>query len=240
MNESMHDPAQGNPSRTVVAVDGPAGAGKGAVCRAVAGRFGLAYLETGSIYRAVGLLALRQGLTDPDAVAAAAATMKFTFRRVEASIYQAFLDEENVTTALRQEEVGIAASWYAALPQVRAALLQFQRHYGAPGAAILDGRDVGTVVHPHATLKIFLTASLDERAKRRFQELQQAGEAVNFQKILAQMAERDARDSGRTHGPLVPAANAVRIDTTHLTLEQSIDRVVGLVGEVLTQSAGTD
>ncbi|MBF0177177.1 MAG: (d)CMP kinase [Magnetococcales bacterium] len=226
-------------TRLIVAVDGPAGAGKGAVCRAVANRFDLAYLETGTIYRAVGLLALRQGWTDPDTVAAAAATMNFTFRRVETDTYRAFLDDEDVTAALRQEEVGIAASWYAALPQVRSALLAFQRQYGAPAAAILDGRDVGTVVHPNAALKIFLTASLDVRAKRRFQELQQAGEAVSFQGILAQMAERDARDSGRTHGPLVPAVDAVRIDTTHLTLEESIDRVVELVGKALSQPACT-
>ncbi|MBF0136231.1 MAG: (d)CMP kinase [Magnetococcus sp. DMHC-1] len=239
MNAHTQNPLQGNASRVVVAVDGPAGAGKGAVCRAVADRFGLAYLDTGAIYRAVGLLALRQGLTDPDAVAAAASGMNFAYRRQAAHTYHAFLDGEDVTLALRQEEVGIAASWHAALPQVRAALLTFQRQYGAPGPAILDGRDVGTIVHPHAPLKIFLTASLDARAKRRAGELQGSGEAVNFQKILAQMAERDARDSGRTHGPLVPAVDAVRIDTTHLTLEESINRVVELVGKVMAVSACT-
>ncbi|MBF0424525.1 MAG: (d)CMP kinase [Magnetococcales bacterium] len=228
-------------SRLIVAVDGPSGAGKGAVCRAVADRFGLAYLETGSIYRAVGLLALRQGLSDPEAVAAQAAAMRFAFRRTPTGLYQAFLDDEEVTAALRQEEVGIAASWYAALPQVRAALLRFQRQYGAPGPAILDGRDVGTIVFPQATLKIFLTASLDERAKRRFQELQQAGEAVSFQEIYTQMAQRDARDSGRTHGPLVPAADAIRIDTTHLTLSESINRVAEWVGKAMAgQSVATD
>ncbi|MBF0627719.1 MAG: (d)CMP kinase [Magnetococcales bacterium] len=221
-------------TRVVVAVDGPAGAGKGAVCRAAAVRFGLAYLETGALYRAVGLIAARAGQEDPESLARAAATMPFAYRALGEGRYGAFLGEEEVTLALRAEAVGQMASRVAALPEVRAALLGFQRRYGHGQNLILDGRDVGSVVWPDADLKIFLTASLEERARRRAWELQARGEAVNLTELISRMAERDARDAGRAHAPMEAAPGALVVDTTELTLEAScqavIDRIAPLLG----------
>jgi CMP/dCMP kinase len=220
-------------SRLVVAVDGPAGAGKGAICRAVAARFDFSYLDTGSIYRAVALLSIRENITDDLALEQLAASMPFGFRAVEGQGFRAFLAGEDVSDALREEQVGRRASKVAAIPQVRAALLTFQRRYGADKNIILDGRDTGTVVWPDADLKLFLTASLEERAKRRALELQGKGETVSFPEIRDMIAERDARDSGRAHAPLASASDAHRVDTTLLTLAQSIDCVVNMVDKLV-------
>jgi CMP/dCMP kinase len=222
-------------SRFVVAVDGPAGAGKGAVCRAVASRFGFSYLDTGSLYRAVGLLALRNNIpaSEVGKLAQLAAEMPFAFRWVEELGFRAFLDKEDVSDALRDESVGREASQVAALPEVRSALLTFQRRYGGGENIILDGRDTGTVVWPDADLKLFLTASLEERAKRRALELQGKGETVSFHKIRDMIAERDARDSNRAHAPLASASDANQVDTTALTLDQSIEVVVKLVQKMV-------
>lgn len=231
----MDDAVVEKGNRLVVAVDGPAGAGKGAVCRAAARCFGLRYLETGALYRAVGLLALQQTIKIPAALAEAAAVMPFAFRQRADGEYGAFLGEEEVTLALRAEEVGQAASKVAALPGVRKALLGFQRRYGEGDALILDGRDVGSVVWPDADLKIFLTASLEERAKRRSLELQARGEAVNLTELIANMAERDNRDAGRTHAPMEPALGAIVVDTTALTLAQSQEIVNNRIAELMNR-----
>ncbi|MBF0379814.1 MAG: (d)CMP kinase [Magnetococcales bacterium] len=220
-------------SRYVVAVDGPAGAGKGAICRAVAARFGFSYLDTGSIYRGVALLSLQNGVSDEEELGEVAANMPFEFRAVADGGFRAFLAGNDVSATLREERVGRQASHVAAVPQVRAALLTFQRRYGGDNNIILDGRDTGTVVWPDADLKVFLTASLEERAKRRALELQGKGETVSFHKIRDMMAERDARDESRTHAPLASAKDAHFIDTTLLTLEQSIDSVVKLVDKLV-------
>ncbi|MBF0271177.1 MAG: (d)CMP kinase [Magnetococcales bacterium] len=222
--------------RVVVAVDGPAGAGKGAVCRAAAFHFGLAYLETGALYRAVGLISARGGLSDPAELARAAAAMPFAYRPLGEGRHGAFLGEEDVSLALRDEAVGQAASRVAALPEVRQALLGFQRRYGAGLNLILDGRDVGSVVWPDADLKIFLTASLEERARRRALELQARGEAVNLAELIASMAERDARDAGRAHAPMEPAFGAVVVDTTAMTMEESCAAVIARIAPVLRRS----
>ncbi|MBF0358457.1 MAG: (d)CMP kinase [Magnetococcales bacterium] len=217
----------------MVAVDGPAGAGKGAVCRAVASRFAFSYLDTGSIYRAVALLSLQKNIESDQELGELAASMPFEFRQVEGVGFRGFLAGEDVSDALREEQVGRKASHVAAVPQVRAALLTFQRHYGGDKNIILDGRDTGTVVWPDADLKVFLTASLEERAKRRALELQGKGETVSFQKIRDMIARRDARDAGRTHAPLAAAADAQHVDTTRLTLDQSIDCVAKMVDKMV-------
>ncbi|MBF0187562.1 MAG: (d)CMP kinase [Magnetococcales bacterium] len=221
-------------TRLIIAVDGPAGSGKGSVCRSVADRFGLAYLETGAIYRAVGLIALEQGLDAPESLAEAAAEMPFTFRALGGGNYGAFLGEREISDDLRREEVGERASQVSAIPDVRQALLGFQRGYGGSDDAILDGRDVGTVVCPDAGLKIFLTASLEARAERRALELQAKGEPVSLREVSARMAARDARDSGRSHAPLKPAEDAVIVDTTPMTKSESIERVAALISQKIS------
>lgn len=215
--------------RLVVAVDGPAGAGKGAVCRGVANHFDLTYLDTGSLYRAVGLLSLKEGVEDPEQLGHLAANMDFVFQKVNPGVFCATLFGQDVTQKLREEHIGQTASKVAAMPQVRQALLAFQRQYGGDKNIILDGRDVGTIVWPDADLKLYLSASLQERAKRRALELQARGETVNFAEILATMAQRDKQDSERTHAPLRAAKDAITVDTTQLTRHQSIERVIHLL-----------
>ncbi|MEO5364069.1 MAG: (d)CMP kinase, partial [Magnetococcus sp. DMHC-8] len=223
-------------NRLVVAVDGPAGAGKGAVCRAAAARCRLAYLETGALYRAMGLLAEREQLTTPPALARRAADMPFAYRATGDGQFRAWLADEDVTMLLRSETIGQSASRIAALPAVRTALLAFQRRYAPGQHLILDGRDVGTVVWPDADLKIFLTASLEERAQRRVRELQGTEKYVNFAEVYAAMGERDQRDAGRADAPLKPAADAILVDTTRLTLAESIDQVVQLIKNTLKKT----
>ncbi|MBF0162048.1 MAG: (d)CMP kinase [Magnetococcales bacterium] len=222
--------------RWVVAVDGPAGAGKGAVCRAAAEQCQLAYLETGALYRALGLLALQEQIAEPQALAERAATLPFAYQAVGNGRFRAILAGADVTDALRGEAIGQAASRIAAIPAVRAALLDFQRLYGQGHNLILDGRDVGTVVWPDADLKIYLTASLEERAQRRLRELHETGKNANFAEIYAAMAERDQRDAGRADAPLKPAVDAVQLDTTRLTLAQSIDHVLQLIKNSLKKA----
>lgn len=219
------------PGRVVVTVDGPAGAGKGAICRWVAGRFGLEYLETGALYRAVALLSLDEGGLSgkPERLAALALAMNFGFQRDARGGYGAFLQGREVSRDLRLEVVGEEASRVAVVPQVRQALLAFQRGYGGGKSVIFDGRDTGTVVWPEADLKIFLTASVEERAKRRALELQEGGETASFPKVLEQMKARDARDMGRKDAPLVAAGDAVIVDTTRLSLEESRNQVATLI-----------
>lgn len=237
--------------RLVVAVDGPAGAGKGAVCRAMAAQFHLTYLETGALYRAVGLIAVNEQIEDALSLAERAKQMPFMFRAVMAStqpastqpetqpapVWRAFLGDKDVTNNLRAEAIGQAASRVAAMPEVRAALLTFQRQYGAQDNIILDGRDVGTMVWPDADIKIYLTASLQERAKRRALELQGRGENANLPLIRAQMAERDKRDTERSHAPLKADTNAIQVDTTALTLQQSIAVVASHIETVANPKA---
>ena len=226
--------------RLVITVDGPAGAGKGSVCRALADRLPLAYLETGALYRALGLLALREegGFPSESMLAHWAASMPFTFRVVAphgageprsfeggGGKWHAFLADERVTDLLREENVGQAASRVAAMPSVRQALMAFQRRYGGGDDLILDGRDVGTVVWPDADVKIYLTASLAERAKRRALELQRSGANGSFPRVLAGMMARDERDRRRSHAPLVSAPDAIQVDTTGLTLVQAVQAV---------------
>ena len=209
------------PPGTVIAVDGPAASGKGTLARRLAARFGLAFLDTGLLYRAVGLRLLRGGHDPADPGAAAAAA---------AEINAAELDDPE----LRGEAVGNAAGVVAAHPGVRAALIDFQRGFarrppGGMAGAVLDGRDVGTVICPDAPYKIFVDASLEARAARRVKELQAAGVKSIPARVLRDMEERDARDRGRAVAPLVPAADAIIMDTTALDADQVFERAVGLI-----------
>ena len=193
-----------------VAIDGPAAAGKGTVSKAVAAHFGFAHLDTGLLYRAVGAKVIAGAAP----VAAAQALDP--------------VDLEN--DALRTPEVAQAASEVAVIPEVREALVAFQRSFAArAGGAVLDGRDIGTVICPNADVKLFVTASAACRAERRFQELVAKGLDVRFETVLADVKERDARDSTRAAAPLVPAEDAVMLDTSDLTVAQAITAAVDVI-----------
>jgi cytidylate kinase len=207
----------------VIAIDGPAGAGKSTVARAVAAEIGFTYLDSGAMYRCVALAALEQGvgLDDGEAMGELAEGLEIGFdgRRV-------LLGERDVSDEIRSPDVTAAASRVSVHPRVRAAMVERQRQLIASGRYVAEGRDIGTVVSPDAPLKIFLTASDEERARRRAAE---TGEDI--ESVLEAQRRRDARDTEREHGALRPAEDAVELDTTGLTLEEVVGRIVGLARE---------
>ncbi|ALK10572.1 (d)CMP kinase [Blastochloris viridis] len=206
------------PDALVIALDGPAASGKGTLAKKIAGQFGLPHLDTGLLYRAVGCGVLDHG-GDPGNVAAAI--------EVAAKLDLAALDEAR----LRGATMGEAASRVAAIPEVRVVLLDLQRRFAAqPGGAVLDGRDIGTVICPDAKVKIFVTATPEVRAERRFKELAGRGEAVTFEDVLADIERRDARDSSRTTAPLVAAADAHLLDTTTLDIDAAFRAALDIIG----------
>jgi cytidylate kinase len=201
----------------IIAVDGPSAAGKGTLARRLAAHYGLGFLDTGLLYRAVAALVLEAG-ADPEDSAMAA--------RIAQKLEPADLKRAD----LRDERVGQAASVVAAHPAVRTALLAYQRSFGrTPPGAVLDGRDIGTVVCPDAEVKIFITASLEARARRRVKELREKGIDAIQSRVLVEMTERDARDGGRVVAPLKPADDALVIDTTDLGPDEVFHRVVSFI-----------
>jgi cytidylate kinase len=203
----------------IIAIDGPAASGKGTLARRLARHFGLNYLDTGSLYRAVAFRALRAGADPADPAAAIAAA-----RQVETRD----LDDPR----LRDDKVAQAASKVAAIPGVRAALLALQRDFARRGqGAVLDGRDIGTVVCPDADAKVFLTATVEARAMRRFKELQARGDTAIYDHVLQDMKLRDARDRERQTAPLRPASDAFELDTTALDADAAFAAVLRLIGE---------
>lgn len=215
----------------IVAIDGPSGAGKSTVARAVARRLGLLYLDTGALYRAVGLAARAAGVDPRDdaAMAGLCETLDIAVEAGADGATRVLLDRRDVTDELRSEAVSALASAVSAQPSVRARLLGLQRDAGAKGGIVMDGRDVGTVVFPDARVKVFLDADPEERARRRHAELAARGQAEDAGETLRAVAERDAADRGRTLAPLVQAPDAVRIDTTGMTLEDVVTKVCDLV-----------
>ncbi len=211
----------------IIAIDGPAGAGKSTVSRLLAERLGYRYIDTGALYRAIGLLAREQGVSpdDGERLAALCDTVDITLSET-----RVLLGNRDITEDIRRPEVSRMASAVSAQPQVRRALFGLQRRLGGTGSAVLEGRDIGTVVFPDADIKIFLDASIKERGRRRYAELRQQGEAgVSLAQTLRDIAERDRRDSGRAHAPLRPAADAIHIDTTTLTQANVVDSMAELV-----------
>jgi cytidylate kinase len=207
----------------IIAIDGPAASGKGTLAKRVAEHYGVPCLDTGLLYRAVARDVVRAGFRLDDLWAAVAAA-----RGLDPST----LDDP----ALRGATAGDAASIVAKIPEVRAALLDYQRAFAKrkPGA-VLDGRDIGTVVCPDADVKIYVTASPEVRARRRFTELEARGEAVTYEAVLAVIKERDARDAGRADAPMVQAPDAVLLDTTDLGIEAAFDAAVGLIKRKIGQ-----
>ena len=207
-----------------VAIDGPAGAGKSTLARRLAADFGYIYVDTGAMFRTIGLYALRAGKDPKDNEAVNALlpniTLEFAFIEGEQHIY---LNGEDVSTAIRTEEVGMAASAVGANPAVRAFLLEMQRDMARTQNILMDGRDIGTVVLPNATVKIFLTASAEARAQRRAKELAEKDQPADFATVLADIRQRDYQDSHRAVAPLKQADDAILVDTSSIGLQESFD-----------------
>lgn len=206
-----------------IAIDGPAGAGKSSLAKAAAKELGFIYVDTGALYRTLGLKIIRKGLDASD-VAAVEPLLKETdvdLRFVDGEQH-VFLDGEDVNGLIRTPEVSMAASRCSALPPVRAFLLEKQREMARNNNVLMDGRDIGTVVLPNATVKIFLTASAEERAQRRYKELCEKGQQVDYKDVYDDMVKRDYEDSHRAIAPLKPAEDSVTVDTTGNNVEQSL------------------
>lgn len=217
-----------------VAIDGPAGAGKSTLARRLAAELGYIYVDTGALYRAVGLYALRAGADPKDSAAVNALLPQITLRlELENGEQQVYLNGERVSAAIRTEAAGMAASAVGANPAVRAFLLDLQRDFAKTQNVLMDGRDIGTVVLPEATVKIFLTASPEARARRRWKEYQDKGQPLPYEEVLADVRQRDAQDMGRTAAPLRQAEDAVLLDTSALNFEQSLEAMKQIIQEKL-------
>lgn len=217
-----------------VAIDGPSGAGKSTIAREVARRLGYLYIDTGALYRSIGLYVLRQN-QDPhlaEQVEKLLPEIDLTLCH-EDGVQQVYLNGQNVSEEIRLPEVSMAASAVSAHPPVRQFLLALQRRLAAENNIIMDGRDIGTVILPDAKVKIFLTASAQRRAFRRWQELKEKGAPDTYEQVLADVEQRDYNDSHREIAPLRQAPDAVLVDTTQLDLEASIDRVQQIIAEHL-------
>ena len=220
------------PKHIAVAIDGPVGAGKSSIARAAAARLGYIYCDTGALYRSVGLYCRRNGvdLKNADEIAAQLGKIKLEIRLVDGTQH-VFLNDEEVSEEIRLPEISMAASAVSAVPAVRAALLDLQRNVATNNSAIMDGRDIGTVVLPNAEVKIFLTASPEIRAKRRYDELVAKGKDVKFDDVLRELNERDYADMHRETAPLKQADDAVLADTSELDFEQSVDLVCRIIND---------
>ncbi|MGR8933591.1 MAG: (d)CMP kinase [Gammaproteobacteria bacterium] len=213
----------------VLAIDGPSGAGKGTVCRAVAKRLGWHYLDSGSIYRSLAITVLEAGISASDESAVAAVAERLDLKFDCGDELRVFLGATDITDRLAGEATANVASQVAALPQVRRVLLQKQRDFRQPPGLVADGRDMGTVVFPEAAYKVFLTASAEERALRRYKQLKEKGIDVNLDKITQEIEERDRRDQERQAAPLAMSSDALYIDSSALSIEAVIDEVLNLI-----------
>ena len=209
----------------IIAIDGTLASGKGTIARRLSGWYGLAHMDTGRLYRATGIAALKKSVDfdDPAALADVARALDLND-----------FSEEKLRTA----EAGQAASKVAAVPEVRAALLELQRAFAhQPGGAVLDGRDIGTVVCPEADVKLWVDASVEVRATRRWKELNEKGETLSLEEMITQLKERDDRDKNRADAPMIAAADSVLIDTTHLTIDAAVDKARAAVDAVIAQKS---
>ncbi len=217
-----------------VAIDGPAGAGKSTISRAAAKAVGFIYVDTGALYRTVGVNALRKGIDTRDKASVAATlgdiSVDLVFENGEQKV---LLNGENVSEEIRTPSASMAASDVSAVPEVRAFLFDLQRDIAKRNNCIMDGRDIGTVVLPDAKVKIFLTASPESRAMRRYKELIEKGTQVEYKDVLEDLIERDYNDSHREIAPLRPAEDGVIVDTTNMNLEESINEIIRIIKEAI-------
>lgn len=221
-------------SAPVLTIDGPSGAGKGAVSSRVARALGWNVLDSGAVYRSVALAALQRGLSadDESRLVELCRDLHLAFQSGEDGI-EVILDGRPLGDALRAEKVGVMSSQVAAIPPVRKALLDLQRSFQVTPGLVADGRDMGTVVFPQAEVKVFLDASVAERARRRYQQLKDKGKDVTFDRLFRDLEERDRRDRERAVSPTVPADDAVVVDSTRMTLDEVVDHVEQLVRQGL-------
>ena len=220
-----------------IAIDGPSGAGKSSLAKQLAQELGYLYVDTGAMYRAIGLYAVRRGADPKNAeqVEPLLPEIQLDIRLVEGTQH-IYLNGEDVSTDIRAEEIGMAASGVSAIPAVRQFLLDTQRDLARANNVLMDGRDIGTVILPHAQVKIFLTASDTARAQRRYKELVEKGQNPDYQQVLADIRQRDYQDSHRAVAPLRQAEDAVLVDTSHLNLEESLEALKAVIREKVGQA----
>ena len=218
-----------------VAIDGPAGAGKSTIARTAAKNLGYIYVDTGALYRAVGVYSLRHGFDtkNADTVAATLPGIQVELKFL-GDVQHVFLNGEDVSEEIRTPDASMAASDVSAVPAVRQFLFDLQRDIAKQNNCIMDGRDIGTVVLPDAQVKIFLTASPEARAQRRYKELQEKGATDTYEAVLADLKQRDYNDSHRATAPLKPAEDSVLVDTTALTLQESVQKVISVIQNKMT------
>ncbi len=220
-----------------IAIDGPSGAGKSSLAKQLAQELGYLYVDTGAMYRAIGLYAVRRG-ADPkngEQVEPLLPEIQLDIRLVEGTQH-IYLNGEDVSTDIRAEKIGMAASGVSAIPAVRQFLLDTQRDLARANNVLMDGRDIGTVILPHAQVKIFLTASDTARAQRRYKELVEKGQTPDYEQVLADIRQRDYQDSHRAVAPLRQAEDAVLVDTSHLNLEESLEALKAVIREKVGQA----
>lgn len=217
-----------------IAIDGPSGAGKSSVSKAVASKLGIIYVDTGALYRTIGYYVKEHNISpkDKDAVIAQLPNIKLEIKYENGS-QAVYLNGTNPGDAIRQPEISMYASAVSAISEVRTFLLDTQRDIARHNSVIMDGRDIGTVILPDAEVKIFLTASLENRAHRRFDELRAKGISANFEDVMREMRERDNNDAGRDVAPAIAAPDAIILDNTGFTVEQSVDAVIKIINDRL-------
>ncbi len=219
-----------------VAIDGPAGAGKSTIARAAAEQLGFIYVDTGALYRTIGLAAYRRDIDGTDTAGIIKMLPEISVDlNYQDGVQYVLLDGEDVSSCIRTPQISVYASQVSAIPEVRAYLLDLQRQMAQKRSVIMDGRDIGTVILPNAQVKIFLTASAEARAERRCAELREKGEQVTVQEVLADMQARDEKDTSRAVAPLRQAEDAVCVDTSALTLAQSIEAVLHVIRTVIEE-----
>jgi cytidylate kinase len=220
-----------NIAAPVITIDGPSGSGKGTLSQMLARHLGYHLLDSGALYRLVALSAIKKGidLRQEVDVSQIAATLDVVFSLENEKAAQILLEGEEVTSAIRQESVSMGASQVAAYPGVRAALLERQRNFAVTPGLVADGRDMGTTVFPSANTKLFLTASAEARAERRYKQLLSKGESVNIDELIKDISERDERDSNRAISPLKPASDAIIIDSTAMTIDEVFTRMLSAI-----------
>ncbi|WP_438466013.1 (d)CMP kinase [Marinomonas sp. PE14-40] len=217
----------------IITIDGPSGAGKGTVSQVIADKLGWNLLDSGALYRLLALAAAHHGMAmdDADTLKVLAEHLDVQFRHGENGETEIVLEGENVTQAIRTEVVGNNASKLAAIPEVREGLLLRQHAFAYEPGLVADGRDMGTIVFPDAPVKVFLTASAEERANRRFLQLKAKGESVNIEELVSTIQERDERDANRAVAPLVPAVGALVVDSTDQSIEQVVESILAEVAK---------